>query len=106
MSTNISGKKREALLSKIAEIKTFIEKNADEKNASQLLGYLGELSREVNGKKYGLVFEEHREKIDELLEALRKNENEKRKNAILCVLAVIGAVAAIAGIAYAVYLYL
>ena len=68
MSTNISGKKREALLSKIAEIKTFIEKNADEKNASQLLGYLGELSREVNGKKYGLVFEEHHEKIDELLE--------------------------------------
>ncbi len=68
MSTNISGKKREDLLSKIAAIKTFIEKNADEKNASQLLGYLGELSREVNGKKYGLVFEEHREKIDELLE--------------------------------------
>ena len=68
MSTNISGKKRQALLSKIAEIKTFIEKNADEKNASQLLSYLGDLSREVNGKKYGLVFEEHREKIDELLE--------------------------------------
>ena len=68
MSTNISGKKREALLSKIEQIKNFIEKNADEKNASQLLGYLGELSREVNGKKYGLVFEEHREKIDELLE--------------------------------------
>jgi len=68
MSTNISGKKREALLSKIEQIKNFIEVNADEKNASQLLGYLGELSREVNGKKYGLVFEEHREKIDELLE--------------------------------------
>lgn len=68
MSTNISGEKREALLSKIAEIKTFIEKNADEKNASQLLSYLGDLSREVNGKKYGLVFEEHHEKIDELLE--------------------------------------
>lgn len=68
MSTNISGEKREALLSKIAEIKTFIEKNAEDKNATQLLGYLGELSREVNGKKYGLVFEEHREKIDELLD--------------------------------------
>ncbi len=68
MSTNISGKKREALLSKIAEIKTFIEKNAEDKNASQLLSYLGDLSREVNGKKYGLVFEEHREKIDELLD--------------------------------------
>ncbi len=68
MSTNISGKKRKALLSKIAKIKTFIERNAEDKNATQLLGYLGELSREVNGKKYGLVFEEHREKIDELLE--------------------------------------
>ncbi len=68
MSTNISGEKREALLSKIAEIKTFIERNAEDKNASQLLSYLGDLSREVNGKKYGLVFEEHREKIDELLE--------------------------------------
>ena len=68
MSTNISGEKREALLSKIAEIKTFIEKNAEDKNASQLLSYLGDLSREVNGKKYGLVFEEHREKIDELLD--------------------------------------
>ncbi len=68
MSTNISGEKRQDLLSKIAEIKAFIEQNANDKNASQLLGYLGELSREVNGKKYGLVFEEHREKIDETLE--------------------------------------
>ncbi|MEE3312628.1 MAG: site-specific DNA-methyltransferase [Treponema sp.] len=68
MSTNISGENREALLSKIAEIKTFIEKNTEDKNASQLLSYLGDLSREVNGKKYGLVFEEHREKIDELLD--------------------------------------
>ena len=68
MSTNISGEKREALLSKIAEIKTFIEKNGEDKNALQLLSYLGDLSREVNGKKYGLVFEEHREKIDELLD--------------------------------------
>lgn len=51
MSTNISGKKREALLSKIEQIKNFIEVNADDKNASLLLGYLGELSREVNGRK-------------------------------------------------------
>lgn len=67
MSTNISGEKRQALLSKIAEIKSFIEQNANDRNASQLLTYLVELSREVNGKKYGLVFEEHREKIDEIL---------------------------------------
>lgn len=44
-------------------------------------------------------------RIDELLAALQKNENEKRRNTIICVLAIIGAVAAIAGIAYAVYRY-
>ena len=68
MSTNISGKKREALLAKISQIKSFIEQNAKDENTTQLLSYLGELSREINGKKYGLVFEEHREKIDETLE--------------------------------------
>ena len=68
MSTNISGEKRQALLSKIAEIKSFIEQNSNGKNASQLISYLGDLTREVNGKKYGLVFEEHREAIDEKLE--------------------------------------
>ena len=68
MSTNISGEKRAALLSEINQIKAFIEQNAKDENASRLLSYLGDLSREVNGKKYGLVFEEHREKIDEILE--------------------------------------
>lgn len=68
MSTNISGEKRQALLARIAEIKLFIEQNSNDKNASQLISYLGDLIREVNGKKYGLVFEEHREAIDEKLE--------------------------------------
>ena len=68
MSTNISCEKRKDLISKIEEIKQFIEQNAKDKNAANLLSYLGELTREVNGKKYGLVFEEHREGIDEVLE--------------------------------------
>ena len=68
MSTNISGEKRAALLSEINQIKAFIEQNANDENASRLLSYLGDLTREVNGKKYGLVFEEHREKVDEILE--------------------------------------
>ena len=29
--------------------------------------YLSDLEKDVNGKKYGLVFEEHREDIDEVL---------------------------------------
>ena len=43
MSTNISGEKRQALLSKIAEIKSFIEQNSNDKNASQLIVILGTL---------------------------------------------------------------
>ena len=42
-------------------------------------------------------------KIEELLSALKKKEDESQKNSVLWVLAVIGAVAAVAGIAFAVY---
>ena len=42
-------------------------------------------------------------KIEELLSALNRKEEEKEKNTVLWVLAIIGAVAAVAGIAFAVY---
>ena len=40
------------------------------------------------------------EKIEDLLAALKKKEDEKEKNTVLWVLAIIGAVAAVAGIAF------
>ena len=43
------------------------------------------------------------EKIEDLLAALKKKEDEKEKNTVLWVLAIVGAVAAVAGIAFAVY---
>ena len=43
------------------------------------------------------------EKIEDLLAALKKKEDEKEKNTVLWVLAIIGAVAAVAGIAFAVH---
>lgn len=67
-STNISKGKREDLLNKIAEIRSFIAKSEQDKNTAQLMAYLGDLEKDVNGKKYGLVFEEHRESIDEVLD--------------------------------------
>ena len=42
-------------------------------------------------------------RIEDLITALQKKEEEKNKNTVLWVLAIIGAVAAVAGIAYAVY---
>ena len=44
-------------------------------------------------------------KVEELLEALKKRDEDKNKNTVLWVLAIIGAVAAVAGIAYAVDRY-
>ena len=69
MSTNISKKKREDLLAKIKEIRNFIAAAPQDENTGNLLSYLAELEKDVNGKKYGLVFEEHREEIDEVLDS-------------------------------------
>ncbi len=68
MSTNISKQKREDLLNKIKEIRTFISAAPQDENTGNLLSYLSDLEKDVNGKKYGLVFEEHREDIDEVLD--------------------------------------
>mgnify|MGYP001098526055 CR=1 FL=1 len=67
MSTNISKKKRDDLLDKIKQIRAFIAAAPQDENTGNLLSYLSELEKDVNGKKYGLVFEEHREEIDEVL---------------------------------------
>lgn len=45
-------------------------------------------------------------RVDELIAALKKTEEEKNKNTVLWVLAILGAVAAVAGIAYAVYRFM
>lgn len=68
MSTNISKQKREDLLNKIKEIRAFISAAPQDENTGNLLSYLSDLEKDVNGKKYGLVFEEHREEIDEILD--------------------------------------
>lgn len=68
MSTNISKQKRDDLLQKIQEIRTYISTAEQDENTARLLSYLSDLAKDVNGKKYGLVFEEHREEIDEVLD--------------------------------------
>ena len=55
-------------MNKIKEIRTFIASAPQDENTGNLLSYLSDLEKDVNGKKYGLVFEEHREEIDEVLD--------------------------------------
>ena len=67
---NVSKAHREKLVSDIAAIKAFLEKSAaTDKNAERLLAFVAELEKEVCEKKFGLVFEEHRERVDAELEA-------------------------------------
>ena len=65
---NISKQKREDLLNKIEEIRKYISNAPQDENTGNLLSYLSEIEKDVNGKKYGLIFEEHREDIDEVLD--------------------------------------
>lgn len=67
MSTNISKEKRERLVQKINAIKTYLSSAAQDENTAQLLTYISDIEKDIKGKKYGLVFEEHREGIDEVL---------------------------------------
>ncbi len=64
MSVNISKIRREQLLQKIEEIRLHLLKNAPN---PQLEDYLLELASEIKNRKFGLVFEKHREKIDDLM---------------------------------------
>ena len=64
---NISRLRRDDLVEKIGEIKAFLEKSSDA-NAVRLLRFAAEVEGEVRDKKFGLVFEEHRENVDVVLE--------------------------------------
>ncbi|MCI6573289.1 MAG: site-specific DNA-methyltransferase [Firmicutes bacterium] len=68
MTTNISKEKRDILVNKIKEIKQFIASSPQDENTSTLLSYIADIEKDIKGKKYGLVFEEHKEAIDEMLE--------------------------------------
>lgn len=67
MSTNLSKQKRDDLLSKISAIRAYIATVPQDENTGSLLTYLSDLVKDVNGKKYGLVCEEHQEAIDTVL---------------------------------------
>lgn len=65
---NVSKQHRDELLEKISKIREFITNSKADKNTRNLLQYLNEIAKDIKGKKYGLVFEEHREAIDEKLD--------------------------------------
>jgi len=69
MTKNLTKKKREILIDKVNQIKNQIKKYDSDDNGRALLSYIGDIEKEILGKKFGLVFEEHYENIDEILES-------------------------------------
>ena len=67
MSTNVSKEKREQLKTEIKALKDFVTAASSTDEARRLLSYISDLENAVNCKKYGLIFERHRETVDELL---------------------------------------
>ena len=67
MSKNVSKEKREKLISEIKAIRNYIVAAPQDENTGNLLVYLSEIEKDIKGRKYGLLFEEHREDIEEIL---------------------------------------
>ena len=66
---NLSKLHRDELVRKLGAIKSFLEASkATDTNVVQLLRFAAEVEKEVRAKKYGLVFEEHKERVDVELE--------------------------------------
>ncbi|MFC4711767.1 site-specific DNA-methyltransferase [Planococcus dechangensis] len=68
MGTNISQQKREEILNHINELRTkLINPDLEKSLQSELLAHLGEIEKYTYSKKFGLIFEEHIENQDLLL---------------------------------------
>ena len=78
---NLSKLRREQLSAKVPEIRSYLrEASVADTNAERLLSFVAELEKEVRSRKYGLIFEEHKERVDiELEENIPiLTENKKR----------------------------
>ena len=64
---NLSKEKRDNLRNKIEQIKTALMQSGNE-NVEELISYLGQLEDELIKKRFGLVFEEHKEEVDFLMD--------------------------------------
>ena len=84
MSTNKSREKREELLVKLEQIRTYIESSAQPEIGAELLHAIEEIEQDINGRKFGLVYEEHREKIEDILETHRPVLVEDESAAVIC----------------------
>lgn len=68
MSVNISREKREQQLRMLEYLRKHIASEDEGEKTGELLSFLNDIEKTLKGKKFGLVFEKHREKIQDLLD--------------------------------------
>lgn len=68
MSVNISREKREEQLRMLETLRCHIASEDQGEQTGKLLSYINEIEKGIKEKKFGLTFEHHREKIQEVLQ--------------------------------------
>ncbi len=67
MSHNISKVNTEKLLDELEQIRTALTQLPESETKDRLLRYTEDINEDLSNRKYGFVFEDHREKIQEIL---------------------------------------
>ena len=69
MSTNLAKQKREMVIRQVHAIKEHIACAEQNEQTARMMSYIAEIEKSVTGEQYGLVFERHREEIEDFLES-------------------------------------
>ena len=68
MSKNLSKENKTKLLEDLARVKAHLSAGEKNEETARLIACIDEVEADLKSRRYGLVFEEHREEVEELLE--------------------------------------
>ena len=68
MSKNLSKQNKAQLLENLAAIKAYLKTAENTQEVQTLIAYVDEVAADLHARRYGLVYEEHREDVEDLLE--------------------------------------
>ena len=71
MSKNLSKENKARLLEDLARVKAYLKTAENAEERERLIACIEDVESDLHSRRYGLVFEEHREEVEELLEKFR-----------------------------------
>ena len=77
MSRNLSKENKTKLLEDLAKVKAYLKSSEQTDEQSRLISCIEEVEADLKTRRYGLVFEEHREEVEDLLERFQPTLKEE-----------------------------